>query len=80
MDPSAQNQPTADVIGKIVEYFQYKIVENDCDPGEAVNIRTALASVNKRNFNRIGVWKVHEDGSREGSPTNAIVVNESVAY
>lgn len=80
LDQSGHDQPTADVIVKKVEYFQYKIVENGCDPGEDVNIRTALSSVYNSKFNRIGVWKVHGDGSTEGSPTNKIVFNKSVAY
>lgn len=80
VDPESSGQPNADIIGKIVEYFHYKISEEGCDPGEAINIRSALASVYKRRFHRIGMWKVNEDGTTEGTPTNSIVVNEAVQF
>lgn len=80
VDPEGNDQPNADIVGKIIEYFHFKIVEEGCDPGEAVNIRSALASIYKRNHHRIGTWKVNEDGSTEGSPTNSIVVNEAVQF
>ena len=80
LDPESSGQPNADIIGKIVEYFHFKISEEGCDPGEAINIRSALASVYKRKFHRIGTWKVNEDGTTEGTPTNSIVVNEAVQF
>ena len=80
VDPDGIGKPNADIIGKIVECFHFKIVEEGCDPGEAINIRSALASVYKRTFHRIGTWKVNEDGITEGTPTSSIVVNEAVQY
>lgn len=70
MDPNEPDPPTADVIGKFVEYFQGKIFDDVRDPGECVNFRTALASIYKRKFNRIGACKVNENGSTEGSVKN----------
>ena len=54
LDLEDTQQPSAEVIGKIVEFFHYKVVEMVCNPGEVVNIRIALASVYKRKFSRIG--------------------------
>ena len=80
IDPDASGQPNADIIEKIVEYFHFNIVEDNCGPGEAIKKTSALDSVYKRKFHGIGTWKVNEDGSTEGTPTNSIVVNEAVPY
>lgn len=78
LDPDGGEQPNSDIVGKIVEYFYYKVVETNCDPGEVVNIRSALASIYKRKFDRIGVWKVLDNGKTEGSPVNSLMVCESM--
>lgn len=78
LDPDGEKEPSGDVVGKIVEYFYYKVVEKGCDPGEVVNIRSSLASVYKRRFHRIGAWKVSDDGKTEGSPVNSLLVMESM--
>ena len=78
--PERNGQPSTDIIGKTVEYFHLKIVDEGCDPGEAINIRSALASIYKRNFHRIETWKVIDDGTTEGMPTSSIVVSEAVQY
>lgn len=80
LNPESDDQPTESVIGKIVEFFHYKVVEEGCDPAEVINIRSALNSIYKRRFGRIGEWKVHQDGSTEGNPTNAIMVTEAIQY
>lgn len=80
LDPESSEQPTDDITGKIVEFFHYKVVEKGCDPGEVVNIRSALASVYKRKFLRLGEWKVLENGQTQGTPTNSIVVNEAAQF
>lgn len=77
-DPDDTQQPSAEVIGKIVEFFQYKVVEMGCNLGEVVNFSSALASVYNRKFSRIGEWKVLPDGSTEGSPMNSIMVTEAM--
>lgn len=51
-----------------------------CDPGEVVNIWSALSSAYKRKFGRVGEWKESADGSTEGSPLNAIEVTEEMKY
>lgn len=78
LDPDCCDEPSSDVISKIVEFFYYKVVEKNCDPGEVVNIRSALASTYKRKFGRIGEWKVLSDGTTEGSPVNSLLVTESM--
>ena len=55
------------------------MVETGCDPGEVINIRSALASIYKKKMGCIGEWKVTSTGT-DGSPTNSIVVNDSVLY
>lgn len=78
MDPEGVNEPTPDIVSKIVEFFYYKVMELGCDPGEVVNIRSSLASVYKRKFARIGEWKVYPDEKTEGSPVNSLLVLESM--
>ena len=78
IDPDASGQPNAYIVGKIIDYFHFKIVKENCDPGESINIRSSLASGYKITFHRIGTWKVNEDGSTDCTPTNSIVVNEAV--
>lgn len=45
LDPSGANEPTEALFGKIVEYFQYKVIKMGCDPAEIVYIESALASI-----------------------------------
>ena len=80
LDPDDPQQHYTETFGKIVECFHYKVAEMGCNPGKVVNIRSALASVYKRNFSRIGEWKVLSDGSKEGCPMNSIIVKEAMQY
>ena len=80
LDPEDPQQPLAETIGKIAEFFHYKVVEMSCNQGEVVNIRSALESVYKRKFSRIGEWKVLPNGSIEGSPMDSIMVTEAMQY
>ena len=78
LDPDDTGQPSGEVIGKTVGCFHYKVVEMGCNPGEVVNIRSALESVYRREFSRIGECKAPPDGSTEGSPMNSIMVTEAM--
>lgn len=51
--------------------------EKCCDPGEVINIRSALANIYKRKFNRVEEWFV-ENGVTRGSPVNEIVIQEII--
>ena len=80
IDPEASNQPSEAIIGKVIEFFYYKVVEKGCSPGEAVNIRTALASIYKRRFGRDGPWTVCSNGVTNGNPMNSLVISEALQY
>lgn len=80
LDPDGEDQPSADIVGKIVEYFHFRVLEEGCDPGEPINVRSALSSAYRRKFGREGRWSVDEDGKTKGSPTCSIAVNEAAAY
>lgn len=34
IDPDADKKPTADVVGEILEFFHFKLLEESCGPGE----------------------------------------------
>ena len=80
LDADDPQQPSTEIIGKIFECFHYKLVEMGCNPDEVVNIRSALASVYKRKFSRIGEWKVLPDSSTAGTPMNYIMVTEAMQH
>lgn len=58
LDPVDGEQPNSDIIGNFVYYLNKKVVETNCDPGEVENIKSAVARLYKRKFQRIGLWKV----------------------
>ena len=80
LDPEAPGQPSEAIVGKVIEFFYYKVVEKGCSPGEAINIRTALASVYRRRFGREGPWSVNANGSTDGNPMNSLVISEALQY
>lgn len=44
---------------KFVAFFYKKVVGNNIDPGEVVNVRIALTSIYTRKFERIGELEEH---------------------
>lgn len=71
-------QSNDSIIGKIFKFVHYKVVEEGCDTAEVKNIRSSLNSIYNKKFQRIGEWKVREDGATEGNPTNSIMVMEAL--
>lgn len=80
IDPDGDGQPSEDIIGNIVEYFHFRVLEEGCDPGEPINVRSALASEYKRKFGRVGEWKVNKDGNSSGTPSSSIEVKEAASF
>lgn len=76
MHPKGPGEPSPELIPKILDFFVLKVEEQRCGPGEVINIRSALASVYKRKFNRFGEWSV-VNGNTKASPPNNVMVQES---
>lgn len=45
INPNASKRPCEGIVGKIIAYFQCKVVELECDYGKVMNIISSLATV-----------------------------------